>query len=1365
MSRRTTGRIAQLAVLAVLCAAAPAGCAGDDGGEPDARTDARDVVPDAPGGDVPTDLGTDATEPPLEWVEPHGEELPSGSVITPEAGGTIVGDDGRVMVSFPPGAVAVPTTVTLGPLAVTPPTDASDLGLAIDVDARDPEGEPVTQLAGFAYLYFLHDALDVLPSPAADLVVHAHDDGAASGDDDGWSALPTASSPDGGSSMARTDHFSGFGLYAPALTGMLGCKPGGGCLTSINDSNPISSMGMDGQGNLYFMHPNGPYIYRLPAGGGRGDVEIFFNAADAYSGTWLYLNRIAVSDRTGDVFLLRHEQVFRIGQDKSWTLVYPPEGGETVVIPHHIQVNPVDGALWVQCRDDGKTDTLRRIDPGSGKVLATVPFDPNVRPLWPSDNAWTFDAQGRLFALHGWSLLMLDDPLGQALTPWTLVAEGFVGNRRSMTTDGDGNVYVAAGPALCPAGSSCVPEETPPATQIAVVNGTPAFPNARIAGLTNPGIVVAANDRLLVSGGDRITILPLDRRDPLDAQVGGVATPSAGSLSGRGSFVKLTGALASSPVHHAVWLGGIRLALAQALPGELRFTIPSFDFGWERAAPYLADLGRGVRMTLPEGEVTVRVGPDTRVLGAVQTPEPGHYKPVYYTQMNGTGSCYPIGGTGPDADAPWLEVATGEWVYWPAPGNAPEYGPWGSSQAWSVTSNDGLFSPWVAANDGPWLAVRFPTPGQYTFRMERGAETLDCRIRVSDGGAPNYRTDITVDPAVGGTFFSNGLRMRIPPGALPGTQPYTLRLTTTNDPAPASDAPAPGDPPQRHRHWFNFTPQPDRLSGTLRFGIPDGGGGDDLPRPAFFDNGAADGVPEAWQMSAYVPIAFDHDGAGGYVDLVLPAGEYDAPGIRDEAASSARAARRPVLGPRVLESVVDAGVWLGNQVNDIGANLWWKVGLPNEKIADEHFTVLYNTRAGMTEDRALAVHEGLSMAHTRFRTWGYEVPGHVIVTLDRDLAEEGSASGLGRLGHWNASVAGWLAFDDLTSVSAHELFHIIQYENMSYAARALKSQWKWFLEGSAVWAEMITFPESNSAKDYTKAGSDFVHLGLDGLGAASDDQAYAAAGLIDHLEKQHEGAVLEILQAVGVLTAPDDALRTVVGDVPAFLEGFALAYFGGQEAPYSGWDLSKAFLPPRVLANPSTPLINRGMPPESIVAVRAATDPGTPPPTSYADATGSVLRASHMSEFQRTLLLDGTGKVKDRLDGKSMPQGIALAKAETFTPANPLVVVHVNGDPAGSFARDPSVVFEVPTLDQVTPATFHYASAVDLTATGGGFGDGAAKGSLVVFYQEHATSQWTDASVTARLPANTVTPMDVPVVVRHKAGVDSNVRTVEATGD
>lgn len=1359
--------------LTVLAAAAIAmasgGCSDpQDIGGLDAPGDARDVGgdgsvtgPDA-NGDIPGDAteDPDAFEPP-DWLEPHGELVPSGSVIQPDVGGTVISDDGRVMVSFPPGAVAAPTTVTLGPLAVPGPAGLSDLGLAIDVDARDPDGQPVTQLAGFAYLYFLHDALDNLPAPAADLTVYAHDGEA---DESAWHVLATRLSDDGGTSMARTDHFSGFGLYAPALTGMLGCKPGGGCLTSINESNPISSMGMDGQGNLYFMHPNGPYIYRLPAGGGRADVEIFFNAADAYSGTWLYLNRIAVSDRTGDVFLMRHDQVFRISQDKSWKLLYPPEDGETVVIPHHIQVNPVDGALWVQCRDDGKTDTLRRIDPGSGQVLATVPFDSNIRPLWPSDNGWAFDALGRLFALRGWSLFVLDDPLGGAVTPWTLVAEGFVGNRRSMTADGDGNVFVAAGPALCPAGSSCVPEETPPSTQIAVVDGMPAFPNGRIAGLANPSMVVVANGRLLVSSGADIAIVPLDRRDPLDARIAGITMPWTGSLSGHGSFVKLNGALGSSPVYHAVWLGGIRLALAQVRPGELRFTMPSYDFGWERAAPYLADLGRGVRMTLPEGEVTVRVGRDTRDIGFIQTPEPGRYKPVYYTQMDGSGSCYPVGGTGPDADAPWLEVATGEWVYWPAPGNAPAIGPWGTSQAWSVTSNDGLFSPWVASEGGPWLAVRFPNPGRYTFRMERDAETLDCRIRVSAGGAPAYRTDIIVDPAVGGTFFSNGARMVIPAGALPGTEPYALRLTTVNQEPPASEAPSPTPAPGRYRQFYQFTPEPAHLSSDLRFGVPLGTS-DEFPMPAFFDNGLAEGVPEAYQQSMYVPIEHRVDGAAGYVDVVLAAGDYG----RGDASTAARRNSGPAT-PTVQKTALGAVSWLGQRIMEIGVNqiggfLWWKVGLPNEKVEDNHFTILYNTREGMTLDKALAAHEGLTMARTRFMTWGYNVPNWVIVKLDPNLPREGSTSGLGRLAHWNMSLGGWQVDDDLRSSAAHELFHVIQYENMSYAARAKKKLADWFFEGSAVWAEEVVFPGENSAKDYVKKGSDFIHQGVANYGSMTDEQEYSCVALILYLEKEHEGAVLEILQALGMLTSPADALREKVGGSMApFLDGFAKSYFGGVDEPYKSWDLSKAFLTPRVLANPATPLIDVGMPSESAIAVRAATDPTLTLPVSFDDASGSVVRADHKSMLQSTFLLDKAGKEIGAQIGTMKPEGIVLAKASTFGPTNPLTVVHVNGE-YDSFARNSSVAFEVPTLDSISPTSFGYQNSVTLTLRGGGFGfAGGVVSRVLVAGIEREASAWGPDEIKVSLPANSVPwPMTLDVQVRHVSDVTSNTRYVEAT--
>jgi hypothetical protein len=1340
-----------LPLVSVLVVAGIVGCDGNGSDPWDAFLEVRDALSDDVRDafpvevlDAPADPGDDASEPPQEWVEPHGEEVPSGSVITPDAGGTVVSDDGRVRVSFPPGAVAVPTTVTLGPLNVPGPLDTSDLGLSIDVDARDPGGQMVTQLAGHAYLYFRHAGLAFVPRDTESMVVHAHAVGEA--DDEGtWTPLATAQSPDGGTAMARTGHFSGFGLYTGALTGNLNCKSGGSCRTSISESNPISSMGMDGQGNLYFIHPNGPYIYRIPSGGGPTDVEIFFNAQEAYSGTWLYKNYITVSDRTGDVFLVRNEQVFRIAPDKSWSLLYPT-GSDTGVKVQAARIDPNDGTLWVQCRDDFTQDSLRQIS-ASGTVTATVPFNA-TRGLSSQDNGWGFDSDGRLFALRGWSLYVLDDPVGNPGEPWQLVAEGFPGTRRAITADQDGNVFVASGMALCPGGSTCILDPATRSHQIAVVNGTPAFPNLRIGGLRNPTMVVRSGNRLLVSGGDSIITLPLDRRDPVDANAGEVSSPSLGSLSGRGSFVKLVGRLASSPVHHAVWMGGIRLPLAQVLPGELRFTIPSYDHMWEWAKDQLPNLGQGARMTLPSGDVAIRVGPATRSIGAIQTPEPGRYKPTSYSQSRGSGTCLPA----PQGlQQPPLQVAIGEWVYW-------RHG--------SVSSRDGLFPALSAAEDGPWMAYRFTQAGDYVFDWVTEEGTLPCSIRVSPGGAADYVSDFLVDPGVGGTFYNNGARMVIPGGALPGNDTYQLRLTTIGVPAPASDVPAPDDPPDRSRQFYRFDPDPPRLGADLRFGVPLGGDSEQLA-PAFFDDGAAAGVPATYRQSMYIPIAHEIDGAAGYVNVVLDAGDYGAEAPA-EPASGIRRIRRPVS-----PSLGGAVSWLGHKikagVNEVGGYLWWKVRMPNSKIEDSHFTILYNTREGMTEQKALAAHEGLTMARTRFMTEGYIVPDWTIVTLDPKLATEGSTSGLGRLAHWNMTLGAWQVDDDLRSSAAHELFHIIQYENMSYDARARKFQWKWWMEGTAVWAEERLFPGQNSAADWVKKGSDFIHKGIRNYGSMTDAQAYSSAALILHLEKENEGIVLEILQSLGLMTSPEDALRDKVGNIPKLVEEFAISYFGGVDAPYKSWDLSKAFLAPRTLANPATPLIDKAMPGESAVAVRVATDPTKTPPVSFNDASGSVVRATHQAILQTTLILDPkaetVGALIGTLVGTPQARGLVLDKASTFTPANALTVIHVNGDPDGT-VRNPNVVFEVPTVESVTPATFPYQSGVDLTLSGGGFGPselGTDVRRVLVFFEERDAMTWAPETIVVRLPPNTVTPMDVPIQVRNAAGVVSNTVTIKAT--
>jgi hypothetical protein len=933
------------------------------------------------------------------------------------------------------------------------------------------------------------------------------------------------------------------------------------------------------------------------------------------------------------------------------------------------------------------------------------------------------------------------------------VAEGFRGSERTLTPDGNGNVFVATGMGLCPSGSNCILDETTRSNQIAVVNGTPAFPNQRIAGLRNPTMVVRSGKRLLVSGGDSIITLPVDRRDALDGDVGAVSSPSLGSLSGRGSFVKLVGNVASSPVYHAVWMGGVRLPLAEVLPGELRFTIPSFEHKWEWAKDQLPDLGYGVRMTLPSGEVAIRVGPGSRTLGAIQTPEPGHYKPTSYGNINGSGSC--LSGDGP------LAVAVGEWVYWH--GHT-----WSNEEqkhlAWSVTSRDGLFDPWVPTEDGPWMAYQFKQQGNFTFDWVQGDQTLTCEIEVTAGGAPDYVTEFLVDPAVGGTFFSNGARMVIPPGALPGTEPYELRLTTVNQEPPASDAPSPTSAPGRYRQSYRFTPAPTHLSSDLRFGVPLGTG-DEFPMPAFFDNGAADGVPTAYQQSMYVPIAHQIDGAAGYVDVVLAAGDYGP----QEASADPQRAEGPAT-PVVRSTALNAVSWLGQRimeigVNEIGGYLWWKVGLPNEKVEDDHFTILYNTREGMSLDKALAAHEGLTMARTHFMTRGYIVPESVIVTLDPGLDAEGSTSGLGRLAHWNMTLGGWQVDDDLRSSAAHELFHIIQYENMSYAARAKKTMWGWWMEGTAVWAEEVLFPGQNSAADWVKKGADFIRQGVGNYGSLTDEQEYACVALILHLEKEHDGAVLEILQALGVLTSPADALREKVGGMAAFLDGFARSYFGGVDEPYKSWDLSKAFLPQKVLANPSTQLIDVGMPSESAIAVKAATDPTKTLPVSFDEASGSVVRAPHKVMVQTTFVLDKAGNELGSMIGTTKPEGIVLGKASTYGPTNPLTVIHVNAEYDG-FARTSDVAFDVPTLDSVSPASFDYESAVTLTLNGGGFGPSDGGNELrrvLVFYGEREASSWGPDTITVNLPANTVTPMSVPIQVRDVAGVTSNTRYVEAT--
>lgn len=51
---------------------------------------------------------------------------------------------------------------------------------------------------------------------------------------------------------------------------------------------------------------------------------------------------------------------------------------------------------------------------------------------------------------------------------------------------------------------------------------------------------------------------------------------------------------------------------------------------------------------------------------------------------------------------------------------------------------------------------------------------------------------------------------------------------------------------------------------------------------------------------------------------------------------------------------------------------------------------------------------------------------------------------------------------------------------------------------------------------------------------------------------------------------------------------------------------------------------------------------------------------------------------------------------------------------------------------------------------------------VLVFQEEWNPQTWGPDTILLRLPANTVTPMDVPIQVRNAAGVVGNTVTIQA---
>jgi len=1263
------------------------------------------------------------------------------SVWVPPEGGTVTLPDGRMSVSLPPGALTRQTLVTLSNADDTPPQGDLDLDFMLEIEAQDDLGQPVTQLkqpATLTFHYSPKDLVAVIPSELEARVQAA---------DGSWQSLPTQVYTPTRTIEAQIEHFSLFGLSGEALTGRFGDD-----WTSV-PIDGIIRMSVDNAGNLYLartLDGRSITLYRRPPGAER---ETLFS----YLGSTGYLNGFSVSDfsmtvepDTGVLYLSLNPWNFP-NEMASLVRVEPYQGSSgkaetstvyqdtsTCYTMGQTHFSPADRTVWVECIH---APVLRQLDTATFEVLRGIDPPPGTM------QEWIVDSDGRLYALvksqrqiygreqkYGYSLdMMVYDENAQA---WQTTAEGFAYagsiSGPQMAADDKGNVFV-----LNVDWNHVDPDPVGEGTLVvSVING----PEAVARTVTHwqdtaaAGTITAGAGKLLVRTVGRswvddtpsaLRVFSTDRRIP---DAGNITTVDLlhNTISGHNSIATLVGGLSPIPAHHGLWMGEQRLPLVDIERDHLVYALPrSTDEFWHQERDALLHLGDLVKN-----------------LGPFETPELGNWKSWHKTAIGGR-SCIA------DPEQP-LDIAVGEWGLW-TPGSF-------IPTPVSVASHEGLFETWTRSEQDPdyryewWFAYRFSTPGLYTFDVETesgGVET--CQIRVSYEGSDLYWYSwFDVDPVVGGRFYNNGAMLEIPPGALPPiTGTYGLRLDSRSDVSPPAAGGYQPDPTAYPQHKFYFDPEPAALFHDIHLRLPyDVQGGGVIPKPTFYDDGKNDDVASPYWLSGYVPAYHTVDQNAGYVYLTMEAGDYSGAQTLQGTATAS-----PATQP-ITETLEYYGEKIKTRVNDIGENLWWRAGLPTGKIENDNFSILYRADQ-VPEYKALAALEGLVMARMRFKNMGYNVPDWVIVTLDPKLGEEGSVSGLGRLWHWNMSLAAWMAEDDLRSGAAHELFHIIQYENMSYGARTRKNSWTWWMEGSAVWAETVTFPDSNSAADYIEAGADFIHTGLYDYNGLSYDRAYACVVLITFLEEQHPGAVLEVLQKLGTLTDPASAIDSTVGNLTKFYLDFAEAFFSQKDEPYKSWDLSKAFST-LIIDEPETTLFNTYRSDYSAVGFKlvASTSPTAPVPISFSEADGSVLRVPQ--GLGVTMAWNPDGEALPNFFGVDPERGLPVAQAVTFTADEPFKVAYVNTD--GYHLA--SVLLEVPTLLDVDPSTFDSRYDTIITAKGAGFG--SVDGGIWVMAMLLDPTSWASNEVKALLPAYSVTEGTISVEVQHAAGINSNVMTIEA---
>ncbi|MCL4832153.1 MAG: hypothetical protein KJZ86_06915 [Caldilineaceae bacterium] len=951
-------------------------------------------------------------------------------------------------------------------------------------------------------------------------------------------------------------------------------------------------------------------------------------------------------DRATDtLYFTNGQRVYRIEPNGPPVAIYSPNvpGGEIVI--NGLSFNPGDGTLYVA------TDHHAfQMDPATGEQirglncfrLGGVCLDAGVVDF----RDVVVDAEGRVYAttrepargsvtFSDWGNLYYWE------NGWLPVAYGFA-DPQGLAADDAGNVYVAnfRGDA------------------ISVVSGADPQVVGVMRNIPFPLSLAVWGNTLVTRASRTISALPLTRRDGLPHSLEVASISPAGSLSGQGSHVVVQVSDPDPiPAHNVLRVGDrVIHEIASFAQDSILYQLPI----------ELTPTTVARNLSIPSGGYRFSVGASHFSQGSLRVPMPGkwHFAQWYITDTIG--------------------VAQGDWLVWTiSPGSSLQ----------SLSSKEALFPPWNGSR-GSWLTYQFNQLGRFTFTVtETNGISLTRYVEVTRTGPGNLGGSANIDPVQGGVVFSQGVRVEIPPGALPGSAVYTITVSNRRMDNPGPDS----QTIMGYQYTVKFEPEPIELYKDIVLHLPyDPAALPEDPRAALFD-------PE---LEDFIPL--DAQVADGYVSITLFAGRYEDPSTVAGAGESRGAQPR------------SADYWgqrLVGAINNVGKSLWWVVGLPNEKVENAYFVVLYNTRDGVSEAYAQKLLDALLYSRAVFDIQGYTQPsGQVIVKiapwLTKGTQSEGFVPGIGTLGNWYMFFNDQLSDDEIKVTAAHEYFHILQKENMSAGARFITAP-TWWLEGTATWAEYLVYPDIKSYHMRIEAGGDFVNIPFPGgWGSLDANQQYATVAFAIYLEKKVGGnTIKQIFGNLGVNTNLEEALTSVVGDLAPFYTEFAMDYWQQNYTPAEEWNLIN-FIPIQRLTSAETPIDFDGGGLTSYLTKIYSSGQGLPP--SFTQASGSLLRAETMCEGEAGAvvhLLNAERKTilaTFRNDADPIPSH-KLSPLATYDLRNPLYLLFVNARPQYCSV---TMVLETPTLSTLSPSIMSKGDIKVVEIRGDGFGNEAGSVSV-----------------------------------------------------